>query len=45
VSEEEQEKTELSPKESKYRLAAAEFDIHKIVDHSMAGYHPNLNET
>jgi hypothetical protein len=42
---EEQEKSELSPEECKNRLAAAEFDIHKIVDHSMTGFHPNLNET
>jgi hypothetical protein len=47
VSEEEQEhdKSELSPEESKNRLAAAEFDIHKIVDRGHAGSHPNLNET
>ena len=43
--EDEQEKTELSSEETKNRLAAAEFDIHRIVNHSMAGYHPNLNET
>jgi hypothetical protein len=41
--EEKQEKSELTPEESKNRLAAAAFDIQKIMDHRMAGYHPNLN--
>ena len=38
-------KTELSAEESMNRLAAAEFDLHKIVGHNLTGYHPNLNET
>ena len=37
--------TELPAEECKNRLAAAEIDIHKIVDRAMTGSHPNLNET
>jgi hypothetical protein len=42
---EEPEKSELSLEESMTRLAAAELDIQKIVDRSVRGSHPNLNET
>lgn len=43
--EERENKIELSTEESKNRLAAVEFDMHKIVDHRLTGTHPNLNET
>jgi hypothetical protein len=35
----------LSADECKNRLAAAEFDLHKIADRSTTGHHPNLNES
>jgi len=40
-----QDKTELSPEESKNRLAAAEFDMRRIAEHISSGNHPGLNET
>jgi hypothetical protein len=48
MSEEEEENKDnprLSAEEFKNRLAAAEFDMHKTAGRSMAGHHPNLNET